>query len=218
MAFTAPPFDRLGTPPGASILGPAGPASSHQRRVCPRRYFRQNHSSGCESSTSAPPRGYSPSPARPTSRDSTTWERVRTTNPFRCRSMISRSSAALSSVRTRAIASASPVTLHASTTSGWLAQRLRHLVERRPRPVEELDQRLGVPAHRPVVDDRREPLQGAPLPQPVDPPLHRGRREAHAAQRCRRRCAARPRPAAKESCDPRRPFVRLLRDSPLNRH
>jgi hypothetical protein len=33
--------------------------------------------------------------------------------------MIKRSSSALSRVRTRAVASASPVTLHDSTTSGW---------------------------------------------------------------------------------------------------
>ena len=60
-----------------------------------------------------------PRPHRATSFDITICERVRTTSPSRWRSMIRRSSAALSSVRTRAIASASPVTLHASTTSGW---------------------------------------------------------------------------------------------------
>src|SRR5437762_3596243 len=78
----------------------------------------------------APYRGHTPShrsrpsPPRPTSRAITTCGRVRITKPFRCRSMISRSSAALSSVRTRAIASGSPVTLHASTTSAC-SRRIR---------------------------------------------------------------------------------------------
>jgi hypothetical protein len=59
------------------------------------------------------------------------------------------------------------------------AQRLRHLVERGAGFVEELDQGLGAPAERAVVDDRGESLQGSLRPQPVDAPLHRRRRELH---------------------------------------
>ena len=99
---------------------------------------------------------------RVTRRDSTTCERVRWTRPSRCRSMISRSRSALSCVRTRAIASASPVTLHASTTSGVAAQRRRDLVEQRPGGEEQLDERLGRVAERSVIDDGGETLAATP--------------------------------------------------------
>ena len=95
--------------------------------------------------------------------------------------MISRSRSALSWVRTRAIASASPVTLQASTTSGWRRRRVGDLVEQGARGVEQLDQRLGVIAQGGVVEDRGEALERAPAAQAVDAALDRRRRQRHAA-------------------------------------
>ena len=66
------------------------------------------------------PRAY---PRGVTRCESTTCERVRTTLPSLWSSMIRRSRSLLSAVCTRTIASASPVTLHASTISGWPAIR-----------------------------------------------------------------------------------------------
>ena len=82
-------------------------------------------------------------------------------------------------VRTRAIASASPVTLHASTTSGCSRSVAATSSSVVPGAAEQLHQRLGVPPERAVVDDRREPLERPSRPQPVDPPLHRRRRQPH---------------------------------------
>ena len=93
--------------------------------------------------------------------------------------MISRSRSALFCVRTRAIASASPVTLHASTTSGCRRSVAVTCVEQRARRVEQLDQRLGVVAERGVVDDGREPAQRPARPEPVDAALDRRRRQRH---------------------------------------
>ena len=88
---------------------------------------------------------------------------------------MSRSRSALSRVRTRAIASASPVTLHASTTSGRarsVSATCRAAVAGRE---EELDERLGRAAERVVVDDRGEAAQRAARAQAVDAALDRRR-------------------------------------------
>ena len=96
-----------------------------------------------ESQACSPSRAVATDPPPLTSRESTTCERVRSTSPSRWSSMISRSRWALSRVRTRAIASASPVTLQASTTSGCDRSVLPDLLEQRPGCEEQLDQRLG---------------------------------------------------------------------------
>ena len=69
---------------------------------------------------------------------------LRTTCPSRWSSRISRSRSLLSCVRTRAIASASPVTLHASSTSGCARSVSATASSWVPGREEQLDQRLGV--------------------------------------------------------------------------
>ena len=95
--------------------------------------------------------------------------------------MISRSRSALSWVRTRAIASASPVTLQASTTSGWRRRVSRDLLEQGPGREEQLDQRLGLIAQRRVIDDGGEAAQRPARAEAVDAPLDRRRRQRDAA-------------------------------------
>ena len=93
--------------------------------------------------------------------------------------MISRSRSALSRVRTRAIASASPVTLHASTTSGWRAQRLGDLVEQRARARRRA--RRAPRSRAPSAawsTTAREAAERAARAQPVDAALDRRRADS----------------------------------------
>ncbi|HWI72006.1 MAG TPA: hypothetical protein VNT55_08635 [Baekduia sp.] len=77
--------------------------------------------------------------------------------------------------------SASPVTDHASATSGSGAQRLADGVEADPGRVEQLDQRLGPGPQSGRVDQRGEAAQDAAGAQLVDAPLDRRRAQRHPA-------------------------------------
>ena len=81
----------------------------------------------------------------------------------------------MSRARTWTIALASPATVYAASTSGWILERLAHPRGGHPPLAEQRDEGLRLPAEAAGVDERRVAAEDAVGLEPVDAPLDRGR-------------------------------------------